>query len=96
MSTPLPATPAIVAPNSALLQSEQGPAEVTEGTYQAHVFDLSDVTFIEGTTGVIVLDPLISTEAAAAALAARAVLLVRTGVLLTGTRRRGSRTPGEV
>ncbi|UKJ63216.1 MBL fold metallo-hydrolase [Cellulosimicrobium cellulans] len=131
MSTPKPATPAIVAQNSALLQSlpfsdardfddatrglvarrepsavtaddgrvvwdndtyaflqgdapdtvnpslwrqsqlvaEQGLFEVTGGIYQVRGFDLSNVTFIEGTTGVIVLDPLISTETAAAALA---------------------------
>ncbi|MFE6235893.1 alkyl/aryl-sulfatase [Cellulosimicrobium sp. NPDC057862] len=131
MSTPKPATPAIVAQNSALLQTlpfsdtrdfddatrglvarrepsavtaedgrvvwdndtyaflqgdapdtvnpslwrqsqlvaEQGLFEVTDGIYQARGFDLSNVTFIEGTTGVIVLDPLISTETAAAALA---------------------------
>lgn len=131
MSTPKPATPAIVAQNSALLQTlpfsdardfddatrglvarrepsavtaddgrvvwdndtyaflqgdapdtvnpslwrqsqlvaEQGLFEVTGGIYQVRGFDLSNVTFIEGTTGVIVLDPLISTETAAAALA---------------------------
>ncbi|OBA85312.1 alkyl sulfatase [Mycolicibacterium elephantis] len=32
-------------------------------------FDLSNISFIEGDTGVIVIDPLISTETAAAALA---------------------------
>ncbi|MGN6241184.1 MAG: alkyl/aryl-sulfatase [Cellulosimicrobium cellulans] len=131
MSTPKPATPAIVAQNSALLQAlpfsdtqdfddaarglvarrepnaitaddgrvvwdndtyaflegdapdtvnpslwrqsklvaEQGLFEVVEGIYQVRGFDLSNVTFIEGRTGVIVLDPLISTETAAAALA---------------------------
>ncbi|WP_353707101.1 alkyl sulfatase dimerization domain-containing protein [Cellulosimicrobium sp. ES-005] len=51
------------------LVAEQGLFEVTEGIYQVRGFDLSNVTFIEGTTGVIVLDPLISTETAAAALA---------------------------
>ncbi|MFF2268604.1 alkyl/aryl-sulfatase [Cellulosimicrobium cellulans] len=51
------------------LVAEQGLFEVTDGIYQARGFDLSNVTFIEGTTGVIVLDPLISTETAAAALA---------------------------
>ena len=30
--------------------------------------DISNITFIEGDTGVIVIDPLISTEVAAAAL----------------------------
>ncbi|MFJ4231012.1 alkyl/aryl-sulfatase [Cellulosimicrobium cellulans] len=51
------------------LVAEQGLFEVTGGIYQVRGFDLSNVTFIEGTTGVIVLDPLISTETAAAALA---------------------------
>jgi alkyl sulfatase BDS1-like metallo-beta-lactamase superfamily hydrolase len=51
------------------LVAEQGLFEVTAGIYQARGFDLSNVTFIEGGTGVIVLDPLISTETAAAALA---------------------------
>ncbi|MDF2805164.1 MAG: alkyl/aryl-sulfatase, partial [Cellulosimicrobium sp.] len=51
------------------LVAEQGLFEVTDGIYQVRGFDLSNVTFIEGTTGVIVLDPLISTETAAAALA---------------------------
>jgi alkyl sulfatase BDS1-like metallo-beta-lactamase superfamily hydrolase len=51
------------------LVAEQGLFEVTAGIYQARGFDLSNVTFIEGRTGVIVLDPLISTETAAAALA---------------------------
>ncbi|MFB7796897.1 alkyl/aryl-sulfatase [Isoptericola sp. NPDC056134] len=51
------------------LVAEQGLFEVVEGIYQVRGFDLSNVTFIEGETGVIVLDPLISTETAAAALA---------------------------
>ncbi|MDF9877850.1 alkyl sulfatase BDS1-like metallo-beta-lactamase superfamily hydrolase [Cellulosimicrobium cellulans] len=51
------------------LVAEQGLFEVTDGVYQVRGFDLSNVTFIEGSTGVIVLDPLISTETAAAALA---------------------------
>ncbi len=51
------------------LVAEQGLFEIVEGIYQARGFDLSNVTFIEGTTGVIVLDPLISTETAAAAIA---------------------------
>ncbi|MFD6133995.1 alkyl/aryl-sulfatase [Isoptericola sp. NPDC056618] len=51
------------------LVAEQGLFEVVEGIYQVRGFDLSNVTFIEGETGVIVLDPLIATETAAAALA---------------------------
>lgn len=52
---------------SALL-SKQGLYEVVEGIYQVRGLDLSSITFIEGETGVIVIDPLISTETAAAAL----------------------------
>ncbi|MFF2452538.1 alkyl/aryl-sulfatase [Isoptericola sp. NPDC058082] len=51
------------------LVAEQGLFAVAEGIYQVRGFDLSNVTFIEGETGVIVLDPLIATETAAAALA---------------------------
>ncbi|MFF3064963.1 alkyl/aryl-sulfatase [Oerskovia sp. NPDC057915] len=51
------------------LVATQGLFEVVQGIYQVRGFDLSNVTFIEGETGVIVLDPLISTETAAAALA---------------------------
>ncbi|MFC4373230.1 alkyl/aryl-sulfatase [Nocardia halotolerans] len=47
----------------------QGLFEVTEGIYQVRNFDLSNMTIIEGDTGVIVIDPLISAETAAAALA---------------------------
>ncbi|MGW4385475.1 alkyl/aryl-sulfatase [Streptomyces sp. NPDC004685] len=51
------------------LVAEQGLFEVVEGIYQVRGLDLSNITFVEGTTGVIVIDPLISTETAAAALA---------------------------
>ncbi|MER5747184.1 alkyl sulfatase dimerization domain-containing protein [Streptomyces sp. NPDC002225] len=51
------------------LVAEQGLFEVVEGIYQVRGLDLSNITFIEGDTGVIVIDPLISTETAAAALA---------------------------
>ena len=47
----------------------QGLFEVTEGIYQVRGLDLSNMTFVEGDTGVIVIDPLISAEPAAAALA---------------------------
>jgi alkyl sulfatase BDS1-like metallo-beta-lactamase superfamily hydrolase len=43
--------------------------EVTHGIYQVRGLDLSNITFVEGDTGVIVIDPLISTETAAAAIA---------------------------
>ncbi|MET7541751.1 alkyl sulfatase dimerization domain-containing protein [Streptomyces sp. NPDC005507] len=51
------------------LVAEQGLFEVVEGIYQVRGFDLSNITFIEGGAGVLVIDPLISTETAAAALA---------------------------
>src|SRR5690242_6776824 len=50
------------------LVAMQGLYEVTDGIYQARGLDLSNVTFVEGRTGVIVIDPLISVETAAAAL----------------------------
>lgn len=69
-----------------ILAATQGLFEVVEGIYQVRGLDLSNVTFVEGDAGVIVIDPLISTETAAAALAlyrehrgARAV----TGVVYT-------------
>jgi alkyl sulfatase BDS1-like metallo-beta-lactamase superfamily hydrolase len=51
------------------LAAKQGLYEVVEGVYQVRGFDLSNISFIEGETGVIVIDPLICTETAAAALA---------------------------
>ncbi|MFF0740192.1 alkyl/aryl-sulfatase [Streptomyces sp. NPDC004111] len=51
------------------LVAEQGLFEVVEGIYQVRGLDLSNVTFVEGTTGIVVIDPLLSTETAAAALA---------------------------
>lgn len=50
------------------LVARQGLFEVTEGIYQVRGLDLSNITFVEGATGIIVIDPLISTETAAAAL----------------------------
>ncbi|MFN8114427.1 MAG: alkyl sulfatase dimerization domain-containing protein [Solirubrobacterales bacterium] len=43
--------------------------EVAEGIYQVRGVDLSNMTIVEGDEGVLVIDPLISTECAAAALA---------------------------
>ncbi len=51
------------------LCTKQGLYEVVPGIYQVRGLDLSNISFIEGDTGVIVIDPLISTETAAAALA---------------------------
>ncbi|WP_413471511.1 alkyl/aryl-sulfatase [Streptomyces sp. MB09-02B] len=51
------------------LVARQGLYEVVPGIYQVRGLDLSNVTFVEGERGVVVNDPLISTEVAAAALA---------------------------
>ncbi|SOC86916.1 Alkyl sulfatase BDS1, metallo-beta-lactamase superfamily [Curtobacterium sp. 314Chir4.1] len=51
-----------------VLVAKQGLFEVVDGIYQVRGLDLSNVTFVEGDTGVIVIDPLISAETAAAAL----------------------------
>ncbi|MFD5886164.1 alkyl/aryl-sulfatase [Streptomyces sp. NPDC060334] len=51
------------------LCDKQGLFEVTEGIYQVRNLDLSNMTLVEGDTGVIVIDPLISAETAAAGLA---------------------------
>ncbi len=50
------------------LVARQGLYEVVEGIYQVRGLDLSNITFVEGDTGVLVIDPLISAETAAAAL----------------------------
>jgi alkyl sulfatase BDS1-like metallo-beta-lactamase superfamily hydrolase len=53
----------------AQLASKQGLYQVTAGIYQVRGLDLSNMTLVEGDTGVVVIDPLISAETAAAALA---------------------------
>ncbi|MFD8951581.1 alkyl/aryl-sulfatase [Streptomyces xanthophaeus] len=53
----------------AQLALKQGLYEVTEGIYQVRGLDLSNMTLVEGERGVVVIDPLISAETAAAALA---------------------------
>jgi hypothetical protein len=50
------------------LCARQGLYAVTDGVYQVRGLDLSNVTLVEGEQGVIVIDPLISAETAAAAL----------------------------
>ncbi len=50
------------------LCSKQGLYEVAEGVYQVRGLDLSNMTLVEGDTGVIVVDALMSKEVAAAAL----------------------------
>jgi alkyl sulfatase BDS1-like metallo-beta-lactamase superfamily hydrolase len=51
------------------LNAIHGLFEVTEGIYQVRGLDLSNMTIVEGQEGVLVIDPLISCETAAAALA---------------------------
>jgi len=52
----------------ARLNNLHGLYEVTDGIYQVRGYDLSNISFIRGETGWIVIDPLISTEPARAAL----------------------------
>jgi len=51
------------------LVARQGLYEVCDGIFQVRGLDLSNMTLVEGESGVIVIDPLISAETAAAALA---------------------------
>lgn len=51
------------------LVSKHGLFKVTEGIYQIRGYDLSNITFIKGDTGWIVVDPLITKETAARAKA---------------------------
>jgi alkyl sulfatase BDS1-like metallo-beta-lactamase superfamily hydrolase len=52
----------------ARLNLAHGLFRVVDGIYQVRGFDLSNMTLIEGERGVIVIDPLISTETAQAGL----------------------------
>jgi alkyl sulfatase BDS1-like metallo-beta-lactamase superfamily hydrolase len=52
----------------ARLNMHHGLFQVTERVYQIRGFDISNMTVIEGDAGVIVIDPLISTEVARAGL----------------------------
>ncbi|MBJ8344683.1 alkyl/aryl-sulfatase [Antrihabitans sp. YC2-6] len=51
------------------LAAKQGLFEVTDRIYQIRGLDLSNMTLVEGDSGAIVIDPLISAETAAAGLA---------------------------
>lgn len=53
----------------ARLNMEAGLFTVAEGIHQLRGFDLSEITLVEGEEGFIVVDPLISVETAAAAMA---------------------------
>jgi alkyl sulfatase BDS1-like metallo-beta-lactamase superfamily hydrolase len=50
------------------LSGTSGLFEVVDGIYQVRSLDLSNISFVRGETGWIVLDPLITAEVAAAAL----------------------------
>lgn len=66
-----PESPETVNPSlwrNARLTADGGLFEVCERIYQVRNMDISNITFIEGEAGVIVVDPLISTEVASAAL----------------------------
>jgi alkyl sulfatase BDS1-like metallo-beta-lactamase superfamily hydrolase len=52
-----------------MLAAKQGLYQVVEGIYQVRGLDISNISFVETDNGIIVIDPLISTEVAAAALA---------------------------
>jgi alkyl sulfatase BDS1-like metallo-beta-lactamase superfamily hydrolase len=63
--------PATVHPSlwrQARLNSIQGLFKVADGVYQMRGFDISNMSIIEGKTGLIVVDPLHSVETARAAL----------------------------
>ncbi|MEU0689218.1 alkyl/aryl-sulfatase [Streptomyces uncialis] len=51
------------------LNTAQGLFEVVPGIYQVRGLDVSNMTIVEGDTGVVVVDPLTSKEVAAAGLA---------------------------
>ncbi|RHA44151.1 alkyl/aryl-sulfatase [Cellulomonas rhizosphaerae] len=53
----------------AQLTAVGGLFEVVEGVYQVRGFDISNMSFVEGDEGVVVVDTLMSMETAAAALA---------------------------
>jgi alkyl sulfatase BDS1-like metallo-beta-lactamase superfamily hydrolase len=51
-----------------IMQRNAGLFKVTDGIYQVRGIDISNITFIESDTGVIIMDPLMSEEVAKAAL----------------------------
>jgi alkyl sulfatase BDS1-like metallo-beta-lactamase superfamily hydrolase len=52
----------------ARLNSQHGLFKVTDRIYQVRGYDLSNISIIEGDTGYIVIDPLLTAEVAAAAM----------------------------
>jgi alkyl sulfatase BDS1-like metallo-beta-lactamase superfamily hydrolase len=69
----------------ARLNMSHGLFQVTDRIYQIRGFDISNMTIIEGDRGLIVIDPLISTEVA------RVGLDLYLGVRLNGDRAEGRR-----
>ncbi|GGV19343.1 beta-lactamase-like protein [Streptomyces litmocidini] len=51
------------------LCSDHGLFQVSDGIYQVRGFDLSNMTIVEGERGILVIDPLLCAETAAAGLA---------------------------
>ncbi|WP_370586109.1 alkyl/aryl-sulfatase [Tessaracoccus sp. MC1679] len=64
---PLTVNPSLWRQSNLLI--EQGLFEVVPGIYQVRGLDLSVMTVVEGDTGIIVIDPLLTAEPARAALA---------------------------
>lgn len=50
------------------LNAKHGLFKVVDGVYQIRSFDLSNMTVVEGETGYVVIDPLVTAESAAAAM----------------------------
>lgn len=51
------------------LNSKHGLFEICPGIYHVRAYDLSNMTIVEGKEGIIIIDPLVSCECAAAGLA---------------------------
>lgn len=68
MTDPPPATCNPSLWRQGALCARQGLYEVTDGVYQIRGLDLSNMTLVEGERGVVVVDPLVSAETAAAGL----------------------------
>ncbi|KAH8894802.1 Metallo-hydrolase/oxidoreductase [Thozetella sp. PMI_491] len=69
MQEPCPATAHPNLWRQGQLNSKQGLYEITPGIYQVRALDLSNMTIVEGKEGIIIVDPLVSCECAAAGLA---------------------------
>jgi alkyl sulfatase BDS1-like metallo-beta-lactamase superfamily hydrolase len=66
-----PEAPATVNPSlwrQSQLNLRNGLYKVVDGLYQVRGFDISNMTIVEGRTGIIVIDPLLAAETAKAAL----------------------------